>query len=109
LWPIHGIAIARLNSRMQVSIEDEYPAEATVGDQSQREDIGKLDRPFAVASLSPPELRQLISQAAYQLYLSRGKGDGYDLDDWLAAERLVLHPVAEIRLALREQTHGEEI
>jgi hypothetical protein len=94
---------------MEILIEDEYPAEATVGDQAQRENIEKLSEAFAIASLSPPQLRELISQVAYQLYLARGKADGHDVDDWLAAERFVLHPVAEIRLELREQVNGEEI
>ncbi len=28
-----------------------------------------------------------IAQRAYALYLTRGREDGHDLDDWLAAER----------------------
>jgi hypothetical protein len=28
----------------------------------------------------------MISEGAYHRYLGRGCGDGYDLDDWLAAE-----------------------
>ena len=27
-----------------------------------------------------------VSQRAYELYLSRGRADGRDFDDWLAAE-----------------------
>jgi hypothetical protein len=28
-----------------------------------------------------------VSRRAYELYLSRGRADGRDFDDWLAAER----------------------
>jgi hypothetical protein len=28
-----------------------------------------------------------VSQRAYELYLARGRMDGQDFDDWLAAER----------------------
>ena len=28
-----------------------------------------------------------VSERAYELYLSRGRTDGQDFDDWLAAER----------------------
>jgi hypothetical protein len=34
-----------------------------------------------------PEVRyRMISEAAYHRYLGRGCIDGYDVDDWLAAE-----------------------
>jgi Protein of unknown function (DUF2934) len=32
-------------------------------------------------------LRRLFSQRAYQLYEARGCLDGFDLQDWLQAER----------------------
>lgn len=28
-----------------------------------------------------------VAQRAYELYLARGRADGQDFDDWLAAER----------------------
>jgi DUF2934 family protein len=28
-----------------------------------------------------------VSQRAYELYLARGRADGRDFDDWIAAER----------------------
>ncbi len=31
------------------------------------------------------------AKTAYALYARRGRVDGYDLDDWLAAERTVRH------------------
>ena len=47
----------------------------------------------AVADNAPEPARQVavteneIARRAYQLYLSRGREDGSDLDDWLQAER----------------------
>ncbi len=32
-----------------------------------------------------------VAQRAYELYLSRGGGDGQDLEDWLIAEREMRH------------------
>jgi hypothetical protein len=31
--------------------------------------------------------RERIAEKAYELYVSRGGGDGRDLDDWIEAER----------------------
>ena len=31
--------------------------------------------------------RDLVSQRAYERYVERGREDGQDLEDWLAAER----------------------
>jgi Protein of unknown function (DUF2934) len=33
------------------------------------------------------QLRQRIAQRAYQLYAARGYLDGYDVQDWLEAEK----------------------
>ena len=40
---------------------------------------------------APPsdEIESEIRRQAYELYLSRGGGDGNDLSDWLEAERIV--------------------
>lgn len=32
-----------------------------------------------------------IARLAYELYVRRGRGDGSAVDDWLAAERQLLH------------------
>ena len=32
-----------------------------------------------------------VSQRAYELYLARGRADGRDFDDWIAAEREIAH------------------
>jgi len=65
---------------MARSTENEYPAEATIGDQWRRGKIAN-SRSFSAA-----ELHRRISQVAYKHYLCRGKVHGHDLDDWLAAE-----------------------
>jgi len=41
-----------------------------------------------------PDLRyRLISETAFEFYRKRGFVDGYDLDDWLAAEAQVDHQI----------------
>jgi predicted acyl esterase len=52
------------------------------------------DRPFeegAHDTVEPDLRHRLISEAAYAMYTERGYADGYDLDDWLAAEEAVDH------------------
>ena len=94
---------------MENLIDNEYPPEATVGDQWQRGEIENRAEALDLYSISPAELHQHISRLAYQFYLCRGKIDGYDLDDWLMAERSVLNCFTDIRLELGEPTNGEEI
>lgn len=38
---------------------------------------------------SDSDTYERIAQKAYEMYLQRGSGHGYDLDDWLTAERLM--------------------
>jgi hypothetical protein len=94
---------------MENSIEDEYPAEATVGDQWQRGATGKFRERVNLFSLSPTELHKRISQVAYRLYLCRGKADGHDLGDWLAAERAIRDRFTEIDQELGDEANGKEI
>ena len=37
-----------------------------------------------------PEILEKIQKKAYELYEKRGCVDGYDLEDWIEAERLVM-------------------
>ncbi len=39
---------------------------------------------------APEQIEQLIRQRAYELFEQRGKEDGHDFDDWIAAESEVL-------------------
>ena len=89
---------------MAKSTENEYPAEATIGDQWRR---GKIANSL---SFSAAELHRRISQVASEHYVCREKVHGHDLDDWLAAERKVnALTEPELRLKMMEQTHGKEI
>ncbi|HTP41863.1 MAG TPA: DUF2934 domain-containing protein, partial [Nitrospiria bacterium] len=42
------------------------------------------------SSLNGDELQRRIAMKAYERYLDRGQLDGYDVEDWLGAEQLVL-------------------
>lgn len=76
--------------------EDDYPAEATVGDQSLRAaSIAFEHRLQPTPPLSRGELRRRIARKAYELYVRRGRRDGYDLDDWLEAERIVASQLSQ--------------
>lgn len=44
-----------------------------------------------------------IRRQAYELYLSRGAGDGNDLSDWLEAERIVRLRRGSVESSDREQ------
>ena len=44
-------------------------------------------------------LRRLFAQRAYQLYEGRGCLDGFDLQDWLQAEREILGQVEPLEPA----------
>ena len=44
--------------------------------------------PIAVAPIpSPAPSRDAVARRAYELYCERGGQDGYDVQDWLQAER----------------------
>ncbi len=45
-----------------------------------------LDSPTTVA-IAPMLAESDIAQRAFELYCSRGRSDGHDVDDWLNAER----------------------
>jgi Protein of unknown function (DUF2934) len=94
---------------MSNSTENEYPPEATIGDQWQRGETGKSRETIDIFLLSPTELHQRIAQLAYDLYLHRGRAHGRDLEDWLVAERNVLMLFTGISQDLEEETNGKEI
>jgi hypothetical protein len=48
-----------------------------------------------VPTLNEEALHDRIEKKAYERYLDRGQLDGYDLDDWLEAEQLVLAELGE--------------
>jgi|tagenome__1003787_1003787.scaffolds.fasta_scaffold20828874_3 hypothetical protein len=50
------------------------------------ETAGRIDDAAAPQDSESPS-RERIAERAYQLYCERGRADGADCDDWLAAER----------------------
>ena len=84
--------------------ENTYPPEATVGDQWLRRVTHQARDDSTPPLLSPTELHRRVSQVAYQFYLQRGKVRGHDLEDWLAAEALVLHELRTKRAG--DSLHG---
>jgi Protein of unknown function (DUF2934) len=49
----------------------------------------KNHSPVSSPAASPAERQQQIAQRAYELHAARGYRPGYDLDDWLDAERAI--------------------
>ena len=72
----------------------DYIPESTVGSQSYRksEPSRRAIRALspAVPAVDKQALCKQIAEKAYELYQSRGRTHGHDLDDWLEAERMVL-------------------
>jgi hypothetical protein len=44
------------------------------------------ERPTLVSSTAPEKISAQIARRAYELYETRGREDGHDLEDWLRAE-----------------------
>lgn len=80
----------------------DYPTEATVGNQGLRS-FERQSQELVRQELSFVELHRRISEVAYEFYLRRGRAHGHDLDDWLAAERIVL-----LQLSGDKMQAGEE-
>ena len=68
-------------------------AATLTGERTMTKDAGGHDRPS----------REEIAQLAYIFYENRGRRDGKDLDDWLAAEREL---VDHYRSARPDGRHG---
>jgi hypothetical protein len=81
--------------------EAEYPAEATLGNQSLR-DFESPSRESLAQSLASADLHRRIAKVAYELYLRRGGSHGHDLDDWFVAERIVYFQLAQKRRRLEK-------
>jgi hypothetical protein len=56
-------------------------AAALTGEATMTKDTGGRERPS----------RDEIASLAYQLYETRGRSDGGDVDDWLSAEQELTH------------------
>ena len=44
---------------------------------------------MVISNLSPEARAELIRKKAYELYVQRGRTPGKELEDWVAAEKLV--------------------
>jgi len=88
--------------------EFDYPAEATVGDQRLREVRAKIGSKLIPFPPSLAATRRKIALVAYELYLRRGKVHGHDLEDWLAAEAIVLSRSTRGEKPAGESAHGKE-
>jgi len=56
-----------------------------------RKDPERLGRQLEEQRSSDDRSRDRIAERAYELYLERGSRHGQDWEDWLIAEREVLH------------------
>jgi hypothetical protein len=86
----------------------EYPPEDTVGDQWLRSATGESRELLIDSSVSEVSLHDRVSRLAYQFYLRRGKVAGHDLNDWFAAERVVLARLARTKTSPGDQFNGKE-
>jgi hypothetical protein len=89
--------------------EDEYPQEATIGDQWLREPW----RPFKQALrqrryMTSTELHSRIAELAYRLFVRQGRRHGHDLDHWIEAEKLIRSHLASGAIQRGERADGEE-
>ncbi len=49
-----------------------------------------MGKHLAPGVLTERDLYEEIAKVAFDLYKKRGKGDGYDFDDWMKAEKIVM-------------------
>jgi len=47
--------------------------------------------------LTKRDLTEEIAKVAYSLYKERGMGNGYDFDDWLKAEKIVMEEFGRLK------------
>ena len=86
----------------------DYPAEATIGDQWARGSAERSQELIVKSQLARVELHQRISKLAYDFYLRLGKLHGHDLEDWLAAETVVLSQLTGLAKRTGDHENGEE-
>lgn len=86
----------------------EYLPEDTLGDQWLRNATAPGETLLADSSFSMVSLHDRIAELAYHFYLRRGQIAGHDLDDWLAAEHIVLWQLAHTRNPPGDQFNAEK-
>jgi hypothetical protein len=87
--------------------DSEYPPEDTLGDQALRRWEADAKRAWTLAPRCRGEWYDRVSRLAYELYLRRGKDPGRDLEDWFAAERMVLSEIAYHGRESGEESNGK--
>lgn len=86
----------------------DYFPEDTLGDQGRRRSTGERQKRLAGSALARTYLHDRVSRVAYHFYLRRGQVPGHDLDDWFAAERVVLSRLAHTKGQPGDQFNGKE-
>jgi hypothetical protein len=71
-------------------LTDFYPTEAPMMNGSgEAESLRDATRTTDISPSDSEDLEIEIQRRAYEIFLTRGGGDGDDLTDWLEAERIV--------------------
>ena len=86
----------------------DYFPEDTMGDQGLRSSTGERQERLAGSALARTSFHDRVSRVAYQFYLRRGQVPGHDLDDWFAAERIVLSRFGPTKNQPGDQFNGKE-
>ncbi len=86
----------------------DYLPDDTLGDQWRRNSTAPREALLAEVSFSTASLHDRIAQLAYQFYLRRGRVSGHDLDDWFAAEHIVLLQLAHTKNHPGDQLNGKK-
>ncbi len=83
----------RARARRGVTVPEQPPRSIPILAEEPEEER-MAEQPFeeGAADAVDPDLRhRMISEVAFGMYAQRGFVDGYDVDDWLAAETHVDH------------------
>ncbi len=86
----------------------EYLPEDTLGDQWLRSSTVPYETLLADFSFSAAPLHDRIARLAYHFYLCRGQRAGHDLDDWLAAEHIILSQLAPTKTPSGDQFNAKK-
>jgi hypothetical protein len=85
----------------------EYPSEDTLGDQALRGSAFELETVSTPLPVSGARRHALIERMAYEIFVARGRQPGHELDDWYAAEHMVLSEIAPDQPDDGDQSDGK--
>ena len=60
-----------------------------------------MSKQYGLDILTERDVNEEIAKVAYELYKQRGMGDGYDFEDWVKAERIIMSEHEKLQ---REET-----